>query len=140
MGTEGKKYCPVRVKEASRGNAVKLVQGSSKPTLIQFYADWCGACHETRPAVDKASQQLCGEVDVVRVNVERHSDLADKMGIRGLPTMLLVHNGKVVARGVGSEDVQGVVKIAKRGLKKIETAKGGGAKPRAKRASRARKA
>lgn len=133
------KYCPIKVREANRGNALKLVQASDKPALVQFYADWCGHCHETRPEVDKASQQLCGQVDVVRVNVDRHSEIADKMGVKGLPTIAMVYKGKVVARGVGAEDADGVMKLAQRGLKKIEQMNGSAPKPRAKRVSRAKK-
>lgn len=125
------KYCPIKVREANRGNATKIIQGSNKPVLVQFYADWCGACHEARPLVDQASQQLCGEVDVVRVNVERHSDLANKMGIKGLPTIAMISNGKVVARSVGVGDTEDLMKMARKGL-----AKAAAVKPRAKRASR----
>jgi thioredoxin 1 len=130
---EKPKTCPIRVREANRGNALQIVQGGNgKPVLIQFYADWCGHCQEVRPEVDKASRELCGEVDVVRVNVDRHSAIADKAGIKGLPTMLVVQDGQVLARSVGAESAEDIVKLARRGL-----AKANGVKPvRAQRAKR----
>lgn len=130
-----KKSCPIRVREAHKGQAVRLVQGTKKPVLVQFYADWCGHCSDVRPEVDKASQELCGDVDVVRVNVDRNSELADKFGIKGLPTMVVVDNGRVVARSVGADKAADVVKLARRGQKKAELAKGN----RAGRASRAKR-
>lgn len=134
----GDKFCPIRVREAHKGTAEKLVQGKDKPVLVQFYADWCGHCQEVRPEVDKASQQLCGEVDVVRVNVDRNSDLADKFGIKGLPTMVVVNKGQVVAKSVGAESAEDVVKLARRGQKKAEIMSGGARAPRAKRANRSK--
>jgi thioredoxin 2 len=66
--------------------------------LVQFYANWCGHCATTRPEVDKASAMLCNDADVVRINVDQHSKLADKLGVDGLPTMVLVEKGKILGR------------------------------------------
>jgi thioredoxin 2 len=48
--------------------------------------------------VDKASAMLCNDADVVRINVDQHSKLADKLGVDGLPTMVLVEKGKILGR------------------------------------------
>jgi thioredoxin 2 len=90
--------CPIRVTEANQRNVTDIMQGAHKPTLVQFYANWCGHCATTRPEVDKASALLCGDADVVRVNVDQHSKLADKLGVDGLPTMVLVEKGKILGR------------------------------------------
>jgi thioredoxin len=96
--TDEKKFCPIKVLEAQRTNVERIMQGRDKPVLIQYYANWCDHCRKTRPEVDKASQQLCGDANVVRVNVEQHSALAEKLGIDGLPTLVLMENGKVLGK------------------------------------------
>jgi thioredoxin len=98
MTDEPKKFCPINVVEAQRTNVERIMQGRDKPVLIQYYANWCDHCRKTKPEVDKASQQLCGDANVVRVNVEQHSALAEKLGIEGLPTMVLMEDGKVLGK------------------------------------------
>jgi thioredoxin 2 len=100
------KSCPIRVVEASKRNIEDVMQGKSKPVLIQFYANWCDHCAKTRPEVDKASSMLCGDANVVRVNVEQHSKLAEKLGVDGLPTMLLVENGQVLGKVEGESTAE----------------------------------
>jgi thioredoxin 2 len=90
--------CPIRVTEANPRNVDAIMQGTNRPTLVQFYANWCGHCATTRPEVDKASAMLCNDADVVRINVDQHSKLADKLGVDGLPTMVLVEKGKILGR------------------------------------------
>jgi len=99
--------CPVRVVEANKANIQKVMQGKGgKPTLVQFYANWCGHCVKTKPEVDKASAALCGDANVVRVNVEQHSKLATQLGVEGLPTMLLVEDGKILGKVEGESTAE----------------------------------
>ena len=100
------KSCPIRVVEASKRNVEDVMQGRGKPTLVQFYANWCDHCAKTRPEVDRASAMLCGDANVVRVNVEQHSKLAEKLGVDGLPTMLLVEDGKVLGKVEGESTAE----------------------------------
>lgn len=100
------KSCPIRVTEANQRNISDVMQGKNKPVLLQFYANWCSHCQKTRPEVDKASSMLCGDANVVRVNVEQHSKLAEKLGVDGLPTMLLVENGQILGKVEGESTAE----------------------------------
>jgi thioredoxin-like negative regulator of GroEL len=120
--------CPIRVAEANKRNIEQIMQGAGgKPTLVQFYANWCGHCAATRPEVDRASSMLCGDANVVRVNVEQHSKLAEKLGVDGLPTMILVENGQVLGKIEGESTAEELASFVRNR----------GAKVRAPRATRA---
>jgi thioredoxin-like negative regulator of GroEL len=119
--------CPIRVVEASKRNVEQIMQGAGgKPTLVQFYANWCSHCAATRPEVDKASSMLCNDANVVRVNVEQHSKLAEKLGVDGLPTMVLVENGKILGKIEGESTAEQLASFVRNR----------GAKVRAPRATR----
>ncbi|MFW5848105.1 MAG: thioredoxin [bacterium] len=69
-------------------------------TLIDFYADWCGPCRIVGPIVDELSKDLT-DVNVVKVDVDESPQTAMKFGIRTIPTIVLLKDGKEVNRAIG---------------------------------------
>lgn len=61
-----------------------------KPALIDFYASWCGPCKMLSPVLEEIAGEYAGRVDVYKVDVDEHGDLAAAFGIRSIPTMLFV--------------------------------------------------
>lgn len=118
-----KTSCPIRVAEANRRNIEQVMQGVGKPTLVQFYANWCSHCQKTRPEVDKASSMLCDDANVVRVNVEQHSKLAEKLGVEGLPTMVLVENGQILGRIEGESSAEELASFVRNKGQKVRAAR-----------------
>ncbi len=62
----------------------------NKPAIIDFYADWCGPCRQLSPIVEEIAKEYSGKIVVYRVNTDKEKDLAQNMGITGLPTLLFI--------------------------------------------------
>jgi thioredoxin 1 len=78
-----------------------LIKGSQIPVLVDFYADWCGPCKTLSPIVQQVSSALHGRVMVIKVNVDKNQSAAMKYQIRGVPTLILFREGKVLWRQSG---------------------------------------
>jgi len=80
----------------------KTVLQSELPFIVDFWAPWCGPCKMVAPTLEKIAEEFAGELMVAKVNTDQHSKWAMKYGVQGIPTMLLVYNGKIVNRQVGA--------------------------------------
>lgn len=79
------------------------VLSDNKLTVVDFWAPWCGPCRILSPIIDEIADEHTGSetVNIGKVNVDENSDLAVKYGIRGIPSILFIKEGKVVDRFVG---------------------------------------
>jgi thioredoxin 1 len=76
---------------------------ASKGTyLVDFWAPWCPPCRVLGPLVDALAQETAGVVQVGKVNVDDHPDVASRYGITSIPTLLLFRNGALVEQRVGA--------------------------------------
>lgn len=75
---------------------------SDKPVLVDFWAAWCAPCRTVSPIVDEIASDYDGTVKVGKVNVDENQVTPGKYGIRGIPTVILFKNGKVVDQIVGA--------------------------------------
>jgi thioredoxin-like negative regulator of GroEL len=98
------------------GQAKKFLEAQDKPTLVQFAADWCEFCEASKPEVEAASAALCDRARVVRVNVDKAPQLADKFGVNALPDFVVMHRGKVVARIKGYADRKTLLRAVSKAL------------------------
>jgi len=78
----------------------EVVQGSL-PVLLDFWAEWCGPCRMLAPVVAEIAQEKAGALVVGKVNVDEERGLAARFSIESIPTVLLLRQGKVVAKSVG---------------------------------------
>lgn len=91
-------------------NFDKEVTNSDKPVLVDFWAEWCGPCKALSPVLDEIASEMNGKANVVKVNVDQASDLAQKFGIRGIPTLIFFKNGEVKSTLVGNQPKAEIVK------------------------------
>jgi len=77
------------------------VLNAEKPVLVDFWAEWCGPCRQLGPVLDEVATEVGEKASVVKVNVDENSELAQKYGIRGIPTMIFFKNGEAAKTLVG---------------------------------------
>lgn len=106
--------CRPNVMKMTAGDAKRFLEAQDKPTLVQFAADWCGHCQDSKPEVAAASAELCDSARVVRVNVDKAPQLADKFKVNELPDFVIMSKGKIVARIKGSQDRRVLVAAVRR--------------------------
>jgi len=75
---------------------------SSLPVIVDFWAPWCGPCRMVAPILDKIAKEMGDKVVVAKVNTDENVEWASKYGVRGIPTMLFIHNGEVMHSQVGA--------------------------------------
>ena len=75
---------------------------AAKPTLVDFWAEWCGPCKTLAPVLDEIANEYDGRITIAKVNVDENLQIPPKYGIRGIPTMLLFKDGSVQATKVGA--------------------------------------
>jgi len=80
----------------------KTVLESSLPVIVDFWAPWCGPCKMVAPTLEKIAEEYAGELLVAKVNTDQNAEWAMKYGVQGIPTMLLIYDGKIVNRQVGA--------------------------------------
>jgi thioredoxin 2 len=101
----------------------ELVARSSVPVLLDLWAPWCGPCRMMAPEFEKAATHLEPRVRLAKVNTEAVPDLGARFGIRAIPTMILFHKGREVARQSGAMQAAGIIRFAETALTKVVEAK-----------------
>lgn len=84
------------------GNFQQEVLDSEKPVIVDFWATWCVPCKAIEPVVEKLAEEYKEKIKVVRINVDNSQKTPAKFGIRGIPTILMFKNGRVMGQLVGA--------------------------------------
>ena len=89
------------VQKVDSNNFQSEVIDSDKLTIVDFYADWCGPCRKLAPIVEEIEQELSDKIKFTKINTDENIEVAKEYQVSGLPTLLVINNGKVVERMVG---------------------------------------
>lgn len=82
-------------------NFDKVVLQAKIPTLVDFWATWCGPCRMVAPVVDELSAEYDGRINFAKVDVDQNPQVASKYGIMSIPTLIIFKGGQPVSNIVG---------------------------------------
>ena len=90
------------IKHVSDASFDQDVLKSTKPVLVDFWAEWCGACKMIAPILDEVASSFEGKLDIAKVNVDENRAIPAQFGIRGIPTLMVFKDGQLAATKVGA--------------------------------------
>jgi thioredoxin 1 len=90
---------PVNVTDA---DFEKTVVEAELPVLVDFWAPWCGPCKTVAPSLEKLAAEYDGKIRVAKVNTDDNPRWAQQLGVQGIPTMVVFHDGREIGRLVGA--------------------------------------
>ncbi len=82
---------------------------SDKPTVVDFWAEWCGPCKQIGPVLEEISNEMRDQVIIAKHNIDQEPNTPTKYGIKGIPTMLLFKGGELKATKVGATTKSNIV-------------------------------
>ncbi|MGF3065996.1 thioredoxin [Facklamia sp. P12945] len=89
----------------------KTAQGVS---IVDFWAPWCGPCRMQSPIIDELSEEMEGQVNFFKMNVDEETKIAGEFGIMSIPTMVIKKDGQVVEKLVGFHDKDRLTEVLKK--------------------------
>ena len=89
--------------EVSDANFDSEIVNSDIPSMVDFWAEWCGPCKKVGPVVEELAAEYNGKIKIAKMDVDSNRQTPAKFGIRNIPTLILFKGGKVVNTIVGAQ-------------------------------------
>ncbi len=89
-------------KNVTDGTFKTDVLQSSKPVLVDFWAEWCGPCKQIAPSLEELSTEMGDRMTVAKINIDQNPATPSHYGVRGIPTLMIFKDGQVAGTKVGA--------------------------------------
>ena len=103
-------------KSVTDGNFETDVIKSEKPTVVDFWAEWCGPCKQIGPALEEISEEMKDQVIIAKHNIDQEPNTPTKYAIKSIPTMLLFKGGELKATKVGATTKSNIISWIKENI------------------------
>jgi thioredoxin 1 len=80
----------------------EVLRDAKVPVLVDFWAEWCGPCKMIAPALEEISDELAGQVDIVKIDIMENTRVPGDIGVQSIPLLVLFKDGKPVAQKLGA--------------------------------------
>ncbi len=90
------------VKEISDATFDEEVLKEANPTLVDFWAPWCGPCKSIAPVLEELAKEFAGRFKITKMNVDDNPRTPSGYNVRGIPNLVIFKGGKVVEQIVGA--------------------------------------
>ena len=87
--------------EFTDANFAEATSTKDQVTVVDFWAEWCGPCRMITPLIEQLSEEYKGDAVVGKLNVDNNPEIAQKFGVRSIPTIIFLKNGEIVDKQVG---------------------------------------
>jgi thioredoxin 2 len=94
--------------DAGGGDFDEIASTSRIPIVVDLWAPWCGPCRVVSPLLEQLAQELAGRIRLVKVNVDQAPTVQARFGVQGIPTFVLLREGREISRLVGAHPLQGL--------------------------------
>ena len=113
-GSCGEALADGRVAELDAATHDKVLRGDGLPVLVDYWAPWCGPCRMMAPEFARVAKALAPGVRLMKLNTEDNPQVASRIGIRGIPALILYCNGRELARLAGARPAAEITAFVRR--------------------------